>query len=165
MITDVAPDSPAERAGIRPGDRWWPLDGKPIDDAQDLRNAQGLKPLGSTLALDIVRDGKHAQVSAKLAADAGTLSGDALDPRLSGASFVDLPDNVRAQGINGVGISDVQDDSRAAAQGLAPGDIVLRVNNRATPTLAALRQALSARPRQLLVTIARDGQLAQLMLQ
>lgn len=165
LITDVAPNSPAARVGIRPGDLVVAADGKPVEDAQDLRNAQGLKPLGSTLALDLVRDGKRMQISAKLAADASTLSGDSLDPRLSGASFVDLPGNVRAQGINGVGISDVQDDSRAAAQGLAPGDIVLRVNNLATPTLAALRKALSTRPRQLLLTIVRGGQLAQVMLQ
>jgi len=165
LITDVAPNSPAARVGIRPGDLVVAADGKPVEDAQDLRNAQGLKPLGSTLALDLVRDGKRMQVSAKLAADASTLSGDSLDPRLSGASFVELPGDVRAQGINGVGISDVQDNSRAAAQGLAPGDIVLRVNNLATPTLAALRKALSARPRQLLLTIVRGGQLAQVMLQ
>ncbi|MBS0431857.1 MAG: Do family serine endopeptidase [Proteobacteria bacterium] len=164
LITEVTPDSPAARAGMKPGDLVVADDGKPIDDAQDLRNAQGLKPLGSTLALDVVRDGKHVPISAKLAADANTLSGDVLDPRLSGASFVNLPPDVRAQGINGVGISDVQDGSRAAAQ-LAPGDIVIQVNNRATPTLDAFRQALAAHPRSLLLTIARGGQLGQVRLQ
>ncbi len=165
LITEVAPNSPAARVGLRPGDVVVAADGKPVDDAQDLRNAQGLKPLGSTLTLDVLRDGKSMQVSAKLAATSNELTGDTLDPRLSGASFVDLPSEVRAQGISGVGISDVQDGSRAASQGLAPGDIVIGVNNRATPNLSALRRALAAHPRRLVLNIARGGQFGQVVIE
>src|SRR5581483_5269053 len=165
LITEVTPNSPAARAGLRPGDLVVAADGKPIGDSQDLRNVQGLKPLGSTLSLDVLRDGKRMQVSAKLAADANTLTGDALDPRLSGASFVELPGDVRAQGINGVGVSDVQDGSRAASQGLAAGDIVIGVNNRSTPNLSALRKALAAHPRQLVLNVVRGGQLGQVSIE
>jgi len=165
LITEVTPNSPAARAGLRTGDLVVAADGKPIDDAQDLRNVQGLKPLGSTLSLDVLRDGRHMQVSAKLAADANTLAGDALDPRLSGASFVELPGDVRAQGISGVGVSDVPDGSRAAQQGVAAGDIVIGVNNRATPNLSALRKALAAHPRQLVLNVVRGGQLGQVTIE
>ncbi|MER3547050.1 MAG: heat-shock protein [Rhodanobacteraceae bacterium] len=165
LITEVTPNSPAARAGLRPGDLVVAADGKPIDDAQDLRNVQGLKPLGSTLTLNVLRDGKPLQVSAKLAANADALTGDALDPRLSGASFVELPNDVRAQGINGVGVSDVQDGSRAASQGLAPGDIVIGVNNRSTPNITALRRALNAHPRQLVLNVVRGGQLGQVVIE
>ncbi|HJU25930.1 MAG TPA: Do family serine endopeptidase [Rhodanobacteraceae bacterium] len=165
LITEVTPNSPAARAGLRPGDLVVAADGKPIDGAQDLRNVQGLKPLGSELNLDVLRDGKHMQVNAKLAADANTLAGSALDPRLAGASFVELPGDVRAQGISGVGIRDVQDGSRAAQQGLAAGDIVIGVNNRATPNLSALRRALAAHPRQLVLNVARGGQFGQVVIE
>src|SRR5690242_10632452 len=90
LITEVTPDSPAAKAGLKPGDLVVAVDGKPIADAQDLRNAQGLKPLGTTLALDVDRGSQHLQVSAKLAADANTLAGASLDARLAGASFVEL---------------------------------------------------------------------------
>jgi serine protease Do len=165
LITEVTPDSPGAKAGLKPGDLVVAVDGKPINDAQDLRNAQGLKPLGTTLTLDVERGSKHLQVKATLAADANTLAGSSLDPRLAGASFVDLPGSVRQQGINGVGIGDVQDGSRAAQQGLEGGDIVIGVNNVATPNLATVRRALAMHPRQLILTIVRDGQIAQVSMQ
>ena len=164
LITEVTPGSPAAKAGLKPGDLVVAVDGKPIDNAQDLRNAQGLKPLGSTLTLDVQRGSKHLQVSAKLAADASTQAGKSLDPRLAGASFTELPGNLRQQGINGVGISEVQDGSRAAQQGLESGDIVIGVNSTATPNLAMLRRALAAHPHQLVLTIVRDGQIAQVVM-
>ncbi|MEO7149483.1 MAG: PDZ domain-containing protein, partial [Rhodanobacteraceae bacterium] len=165
LITDVAPGSPAASAGLKPGDLVTSIDGKPVDDAQDLRNAQGLKPLGSALALGVERGGQHLQVSARLAADANTLDGATLDARLAGASFVELPNELRQQGASGVGIADVDAGSRAANQGLASGDIVIGVNNIATPNLATLRKLLAAHPKRLLFTIARDGQLAQLIIE
>ncbi|MEO6968488.1 MAG: Do family serine endopeptidase [Rhodanobacteraceae bacterium] len=164
LITDVTPGSPAAGAGLKPGDLVTSVDGKPIGDAQDLRNVQGLKPLGSALALGIQRGGQHLQVSARLAADVNALDGAALDPRLAGASFVELPNALRQQGASGVGISNVDAGSRAANQGLASGDIVIGVNNIATPNLATLRKFFAAHPKRLLLTIARDGQLAQLMI-
>ncbi|HXS73725.1 MAG TPA: Do family serine endopeptidase [Rhodanobacteraceae bacterium] len=165
LITDVTPGSPAAQAGLKPGDLVVAADGKPIDDAQDLRNAQGLKPLGSTLTLDVERGGQRMHVSAKLAADANTLAGAALDPRLAGASFVELPGSLRQQGASGVGIADVDAGSRAAQQGLMAGDIVVGINNTATPNLTTLRRLLVAHPKRLLLVIVRDGQIAQLMIQ
>jgi len=165
LITEVTPDSPAAKAGLKPGDLVVAVDGKPIADAQDLRNAQGLKPLGTTLALDVDRGSQHLQVSAKLAADANTLAGASLDPRLAGASFVELPGSLRQQGASGVGISDVDANSRAAQQGLQAGDIVVGINNTATPNLATFRHVLAAHPKRLLLVIVRGGQIAQLLIQ
>ena len=161
----MTPDSPAAKAGLKPGDLVVAVDGKPIADAQDLRNAQGLKPLGTTLALDVDRGSQHLQVSAKLAADANTLAGASLDPRLAGASFVELPGSLRQQGASGVGISDVDANSRAAQQGLQAGDIVVGINNTATPNLATFRHVLAAHPKRLLLVIVRGGQIAQLLIQ
>ncbi|HET6911933.1 MAG TPA: DegQ family serine endoprotease [Rhodanobacteraceae bacterium] len=165
LITDVTPGSPAAKAGLKPGDLVVAVDGKPIDNAQDLRNAQGLKPLGTTLQLEIERGSKRMAVSATLAADANTLAGASLDPRLAGASFVELPGSLRQQGASGVGISDVDANSRAAQQGLQSGDIVVGVNNTATPNLATLRRVLAAHPKRLLLVIVRGGQIAQLPIQ
>ena len=165
LVTDVTPGSPAAKAGLKPGDLVVAVDGNPIDNAQDLRNVQGLKPLGSTLTLDVQRGNQHLRVSATLAADANTLNGSTLDPRLSGASFVELPASLRQQGASGVGISDVDANSRAAQQGLQAGDIVIGINNTTTTSLAALKRVLAKHPRNLTLVIVRDGQIAQVPLQ
>jgi carboxyl-terminal processing protease len=49
LITDVAPDSPAENAGLQPGDRIIAVDGQPTDAAADLQG-----PEGSPITLRIV---------------------------------------------------------------------------------------------------------------
>jgi S1-C subfamily serine protease len=95
-----------------------------VDSAQALHNVEGLTPVGSTLSLDIRRDGKPLQLKATLKEQARAVSGDTLDPRLAGATFVDLPESLRQAGISGVQVSEVKRGSRAATSGLAAGDVI-----------------------------------------
>ena len=159
LITNVLPDSPAAKAGLKPGDLVTRVNGKPVADAQDLRNAQGLATVGSTLALGVDRNGKPLTIDAKLTAASNQADGASLDPRLAGASFADAPSG---NGVEGVTIANVTPDSRAARNGLASGDVVVGVNNVATPDLAQLRRVFSLHPRVLLLALVRDGQLVQI---
>jgi S1-C subfamily serine protease len=162
LITNVMPDSPAAKAGLKPGDLVTGVNGKPITDAQDLRNAQGLAPVGSTLALAIDRGGKPLTIDAKLTAASTQANGASLDPRLAGASFSDASPG--DSGVEGVSISNVAPGSRAARNGLASGDVLVGVNNVATPDLAQLRRMFAQHPRVLLLSLVRDGQLVQIQI-
>jgi S1-C subfamily serine protease len=159
LITNVMPDSPAAKAGLKPGDLVTGVNGKTITDAQDLRNAQGLAPVGSTLALAIDRGGKPLTIDAKLTAASTQASGASLDPRLAGASFSDASPG--DDGVEGVSVANVAPGSRAARNGLASGDVLVGVNNVATPDLAQLRRLFAQHPRVLLLSLVRDGQLVQ----
>lgn len=161
LITNVLPDSPAAKAGLKPGDLVTRVNGKPVTDAQDLRNAQGLAPLGSTLALQVDRGGHKLDIDAKLTQVSGQAAGAALDPRLTGATFVDTPGGEDDTGVEGVTLSRVAPGSRAARDGLVAGDILVGINNVATPNLERLRRVLALHPRNLIVTVVRDGQLLQ----
>jgi len=161
LITNVMPDSPAAKAGLRPGDLVTSVNGKPVADAQDLRNAQGLATVGSTLALGVDRNGKPLTIDAKLTAANNQADGASLDPRLAGASFADAPSG---DGVEGVTVANVAPGSRAARNGLASGDVVVGVNNVATPDLAQLRRVFSLHPRVLLLALVRDGQLVQIQM-
>jgi len=161
LITNVLPDSPAAKAGLKPGDLVTRVNGKPVTDAQDLRNAQGLATVGSTLALGVDRSGKQLRINAKLTAVSNQADGASLDPRLAGASFTDAPSD---DGVEGVTVANVASGSRAARNGLASGDVVVGVNNVATPNLAQLRRVFSLHPRVLLLSLVRDGQLLQIQL-
>lgn len=159
LITNVLPDSPAAKAGLKPGDLVTSVNGKPVTDAQDLRNAQGLAPVGSTLKLGVDRGGRQLVIDAKLTAISNEATGASLDARLAGATFSDTPSD---SGVEGVTVSNVAPGSRAARNGLAAGDIVVGVNNVATPDLAQLRRVFALHPRVLVLAVVRDGQLLQM---
>ncbi len=159
LITNVLPDSPAAKAGLKPGDLVTSVNGKPVTDAQDLRNAQGLAPVGSTLKLGVDRGGRQLVIDAKLTAISNEAAGASLDARLAGATFSDTSSD---SGVEGVTVSNVAPGSRAERNGLAAGDIVVGVNNVATPDLAQLRRVFALHPRVLVLALVRDGQLLQM---
>ncbi len=56
-VHDVVLDTPADRAGLRPGDRIIALDGQPIRSRNDLINRLDRISAGSTILLGIAREG------------------------------------------------------------------------------------------------------------
>ncbi|MCW8808395.1 MAG: Do family serine endopeptidase, partial [Rhodanobacter sp.] len=109
VVTGVSDGSAAEHAGLQPGDVLTTLNGKPLRSVSELRNAEGLLPLGSTVRLGVLRDGRVRKVSATLRAEKpASLDGGQLDPRLRGVRFSELSGNLRNRGIDGVVASAVQ---------------------------------------------------------
>jgi len=164
LITDVLPGSPAATAGLKPGDLVTRVNGDPVTDAQDLRNAQGLAPVGSTMVLSVDRNGHQLKLDAKLTAISGEANGASLDARLAGATFADQPSGGDENGVAGVDVTKIARGSRAARSGLEKGDLVVGVNNIATPDLAALRHVFALHPRELWLAVLREGQLVQIRL-
>jgi Do/DeqQ family serine protease len=63
LISQVAPGSPAERAGIRAGDIVVSINGAALDNASQLRNAIGLLRVGQTVELRVWHGGSVHSVS------------------------------------------------------------------------------------------------------
>src|SRR5690606_13670825 len=112
------PDSAAAAAGLQVGDVIVAANGQRITDRDALRNFEGLQGVGVKVALDVRRDGKPLQLSATLREQPRTTQGQALDPRLSGATFAELPASLRQSGVDGVYVDSVARGSRAASNGL-----------------------------------------------
>ncbi|WP_305806113.1 Do family serine endopeptidase [Stenotrophomonas sp. YIM B06876] len=155
LVTRVLPGSSAAAAGVKPGDVIVAVDGQRVDSSQALHNIEGLRAVGSTLALELRRDGKPVQVKAALKEQPRAISGDTLDPRLGGATFIDLPESLRQADINGVLVSDVTRGSRAAQSGLARGDVILAASSGEFADLASWRASFDKRPPQLVLRILR----------
>ncbi|WP_158881425.1 Do family serine endopeptidase [Rhodanobacter sp. L36] len=155
VVTGVSNGSAAEDAGLQTGDVLTTINGKPLHSEQELRNAEGLLPLGSAMQLGVLRDGKTQVVSATLRVEklAG-VDGAQLDPRLGGVHFSDLDESRRSQGIYGVGVYAVQPGSRAARAGLTTDDIVIGVGNQRITSLRMLRGLSGVKPRQLVLVVA-----------
>ena len=58
IISTVEPNSPAEKAGMKPRDVIIGVNGRAVRNAADLRNKIGMMPIGETIELRLIRSGK-----------------------------------------------------------------------------------------------------------
>jgi len=140
LIADVNPGSPAERAGLKPGDVVTKIDDHAVADSRTLRLMIGEMSPGKVVQMAVVRDGMERQYSVTLGeqpsdkvAASNVLGGASSLRALDGASLEALtPDSARQYGLTrnmkGVAVRRVDPDSAAAKAGLEAGDVILEVN-------------------------------------
>jgi Do/DeqQ family serine protease len=164
VVTRVFPGSAAGSAGVQVGDVVLAANGQPIDNAEALRNFQGLQDPDAKVTLDVRREGKALQLRSGLREAPKALAGAPLDARLSGASFVELPESLRRQGLSGVLVEDVQRGSRAAQNNLQRGDVVLAASSGQFSDLTGFRASLAKPPQQLVLRVLRGNVNGQLLM-
>ena len=165
VVTRVYRGSPAEAAGVRPGDLVVAANGTRVDSAQALRNLEGLLPVDEQVRLDLRREDRTLSVLAVLKARTTEVDGADIDPRLAGATLAELPERFRQRGWYGVVASEVEDGSRAARSGLRPGDYILGVNQRRVDDLQAFRDRMQNPPSNLQLDVRRGGRTGYLRMQ
>ena len=151
IVDSVTPHSPAEKAGLRPGDILTSFDGQPIEaeKEEDLGAFQRLVahvPPGRSAELSLLRDGQRKKIKLALAAAPKVES----DEVASDVGFhaQEITETLyRAQRLNtrrGAYVSFVESGSPAAEAGLSTGDVIRRVEGRDVDDLGELRRALAA---------------------
>ncbi len=158
LVSQVMPDSAAEKAGIQAGDIIRKVDGKMVDDANSLRNAVGLKRSGDTVVLEVLRDGRERTIRAKLGEQAASeqVAAEELHAGLQGAELETLnASSPRFEGQAGVLVANVAPGSPAAQRGLRPGDIITGVNRQKVESMADFRE--HAQGQSLLLNIRRGN--------
>ena len=78
MVVEVVEASPAAAAGLKRGDVIAAIDSQVVDDAESVGFRLGVKPLGGTARLAVLRDGKTLDLPLKLASAPETPARDAL---------------------------------------------------------------------------------------
>lgn len=162
-VTRVYPGSAAAAAGLQVGDVIVAADGQRIDDSESWRNFQGLQPLGSRVALDVRRNGQPLKLTTGLSET--RRDGQSLDPRLTGASFGELPESLRRQGAAGVLVTEVTRGSRAAQSGLRKNDVILQASSGNFTDLTSFRASFDQPPPQLVLRILRGNRPGNLVMQ
>jgi serine protease Do/serine protease DegQ len=158
VVTRVSNGSVADQADVQTGDVITAIDGKALKNPQELRNAEGLLPVGSSVKLTLVRNGTPRDVTLKLTPEKlATVDGGKLDARLAGVTFSELPQNLRSQGVAGVMISGVAKGSRAERSGLEQGQVLIGIGNLRITSLTMLQKLAGVNPRQLLLAVSGDG--------
>jgi serine protease Do len=152
LVTQVEPNSPGAKAGLKTGDVITQLDGKAVSDAGELQVEVGQKRPGTTIKLEVIREGKTVNVPVTLEAmdkrngDEESASTEHGKPRW-GLGLADLTPDTRDQlqapkEIRGAVIGNVQPGSPADNAGLRKGDVILEVNRHAVQSASDAAQEL-----------------------
>ncbi len=152
LVTKVSPKSAASEAGIKEGDIILSFDGQSVGRATDLINRINRIRPGTTVSIGVQRDGKPLTLSAKLKAasesdDAPEKLAQASTSNKLGLKLREMNEKERtAAPAKGVVVSDIDPDGPADQAELQAGDVIVRVNNVPTPTMATFATALKTLP-------------------
>jgi Do/DeqQ family serine protease len=159
VINAVEPGSAGEKAGLQPRDIVVKFGGTPVMSASDLRNKVGLAPVGTSMPMTVIRDGKQRELQARIAESPETTSGSAEAApveRLDGVVFRDLARGDPQYGkVQGVLVARIDDGSPAARSGLMSGDVVTAVNRSAVKSAAELTRALRSASGTIALSVVR----------
>mgnify|MGYP002040444960 CR=1 FL=1 len=157
-VARVADGSPAQQAGVQARDQILAVDGKSIGTSAQLRNAEGLLPVGKQVRLTLLRAGQRTEAVLRIEPEKNErLHGGSLDARLNGVEFTEIGREQRLKGNDGVAVSATYPDRGPVAARMQRGDVIIGVNQRPVSRLADLRGLLAgAAPGQpLLLTLVR----------
>ena len=138
LIAQVGKDSPAEQAGLEPGDVILSFAGEAIETSADLPHVVGLIAPGTKVVAVIFREGKEQDLTVEvggLGADevASVNAGVAADGSISilGMRLVKAdPAELSSIGLSGgVAVSEVDRGSPADEAGVMTGDVLTRLGN------------------------------------
>jgi Do/DeqQ family serine protease len=132
IISIVEPNSPAEKAGMKPRDVVIGVNGRAVRNAADLRNKVGMMPIGETIELRLIRSAKPLTIKIKIAKPLDIAGTEAETvPQLAGATVANFnAGSSSREKIEGVLVTKVDANSPAWLHGIRPGDIIVGVNRR-----------------------------------
>ncbi len=157
VIARVLPKSPAEKAGLKAGDVVTHVNGRAVQNSGELRNAIGLLPLGSQVALEVLREGRPRKVLVKVEAYSGQrIEAGRLSKRLSGAELGDMdPNHPLAGEVEGVQVIELEPGSPAHRAGLREGDIIVSINRAPVRSVEDAEAAMARRGDAMLLNVRR----------
>ncbi|WP_428029868.1 DegQ family serine endoprotease [Ancylobacter sp.] len=173
LVQNIFPGSPASKADLRAGDLIVTVAGQEVDDPDAFGYRFATRPLGGTVDLGIVRQGKPVTVKVALEAAPETVPRDEVTlagrSPLSGATVVNLSPAVIEEmrtidAIKGVVILSVEEGSPAERTSFRPGDVIMDINGTAIATTADLQRITRVPARAWRVTLQRGGRVISALL-
>jgi len=167
LVGGVVADSPAEKAGLKPGDVITKLESTAITEPAQLRLLIAQLSPGTTVTLGLWRDGAAQEAKVVLRDLPGSAQTDAADEPETAKSSVgirleDLNPALRRRldlppRVEGVLIAEVRPSSRAERAGLKAGDLITEIDRAAVDSAAAAVAALRSAKGEILLRIWSDG--------
>jgi serine protease Do len=165
LVRVVERGSPAEKAGMEPGDVIVQYNNQAIEESRELvRMVSRTKP-GTTVPIEVMRDRQRRTLQVTIAAlEAEADSGASASASAWGLTLRELEPAARQQlrlpeGRTGVLVSAIEPGSPAARAGVRPGDVVLDVNRTSVSSAADAVAALGRGSQDTaFLLLWRDGQ-------
>ena len=161
LVTEVQPDTPAAKAGLKTGDIILQFSGQKVSSPRELQNLVEKCKIGSTQSLTVLRDGKQVTldtVCRELPANVQVARGGSQEPGNSESSHFEklgvqvetiTPQIAEQLGVkvdHGVAITDIRSGSPAQMAGLTTGMVITEANRLPIKTVDDLRKAMADRP-------------------
>lgn len=150
FVDQVMKESAADEAGIQAGDIIVSVNGRSIKSFQELRAKVATMGAGAEVEFGLIRDGDKETVTATLgeASQTTETTAGAIHPMLAGAAL----ENKKS----GVAITDIAQNSPAAASGLQKGDLIVGVNRSKVSDLKSLKAILAEQQGAVALKVKRD---------
>jgi serine protease Do len=187
LVTQVGSESPAEKAGVQVEDIITGINGQKVDGSSRLRLiVSSLKP-GTSVPMEILRNGQKMTLNATLEAlpeealaevgpgrsiprgGAGKGGANASVELVPGVIVQNLSQALRERydipkELQGILVTKVEPDSRAAAMGLEDGDVITHINRQPVPSASEARTMAKASEQSVLLRLYRKGDTMLLMI-
>jgi serine protease Do len=167
LVGDVSPGSPADKAGLKRGDVIVAYDGKNIKDSNDLPRYVAETPVGKTVDVTIVRDGKEKRVPVKIE----EMTEEKPQPQTEETTGVESygmkldeltgrwQQHLQTGEKSGVVVVGVEEGSTADDAGIEAGDIIKEVDRKPVRNLEEYNAAVQkAKGRSVLLLVQRGKQ-------
>ncbi len=139
-ISRIENNSPAEKAGLEPGDIIVNANNHPIKNSHDIRNIVGLLQIGDKVTIDYFRGNEKRQTVAVIGKPQTIqVSGDKLHYTLKGT----LLSATQRNQVEGIVIDKIDANSMAAKVGLRVGDVIVSANRYRVHNLDELKKVIN----------------------
>ncbi|MGA8862894.1 MAG: DegQ family serine endoprotease [Gallionella sp.] len=161
LVSSVDKDSPAEKAGIEPGDVILKFNGKEVDSSNDLPSMVADVTPGTKTSVEVWHDGKTRILSVDVgemkiaSAEAQSVGG---DKGGLGLEVRPLTADERKQAEVGAGLLvENVEDGPAANAGIQSGDVILSVNGEKVDSARKLRSLVSKHGKDVALLVLRGS--------
>ncbi|WP_162263961.1 MULTISPECIES: Do family serine endopeptidase [Legionella] len=157
LVAQVNQDSPAEKAGLKPGDIITQINNTKITEATQVKSTVGLLRVGSDAKIILQREGKEITLNASVTdVKKHEQKLQASNPFLYGLALKNFEQDSPLHGhIVGVQVVGASENSAGWRAGLRPGDIIIAANKTQTNDVKSLQSVALQQKQQLLVQVLR----------
>lgn len=157
VVTEVMPNSPAEKAGLQIGDIIVAVNGTAVNNANDVVNAIAFLRVNSKASIAILRNNKPLTLSATITdPKQRKITSEEKNPLLYGVSLKDFSILDPTHGdVNGVLVVSLDEESNAWHSDLRPGDVIISAGQQKVTSINELKKIASTTKDGLLLNVIR----------